>query len=108
MMSHVSAREWPTVMQNKDLAEDFHLQGLFILAWANVVLLGRLVRRGQLADGQVVKEQLGGLPCLQIGLKANGPRRVRLSVLVLELILSIIPNLMNAVEIRDGDILPLV
>ena len=94
--------------QNKDLADGNPLQGLCILVRANVVLLGRLVRRGQLADGKVVKEQLGGLPCLQMGLKSNGSRRVRLSVLVLELILSVIPNLVNAVEIRDGDIVPLV
>jgi hypothetical protein len=34
-----------------------------------------------------------------MGLKANGSRRVRLGVLVLELILTVIPNLMNAIEI---------
>ena len=107
-MRYVRAREWPTVMQNKDPAEDFHLQGLFILAWANVVLLGRLVGRGQLADGEIVKEQLGGLSRLQMGLKANGSCRVRLGVLVLELIFTVIPNLMNAIEICNGDIVPLV
>jgi hypothetical protein len=39
-MNHVRARGLSTVMQNKDLAEDFHLQGYFYLSLIECGLTG--------------------------------------------------------------------